>query len=475
MKNLAYILIIGVCLSGCASYYQRYEKFQSRVTEGKLDEAEKLLESDKRIQKNRNRLLYLLNMGFINHLQQDFALSNEYFNEADLLIEDYNKKLGSEALALISNPEVKPYRAEDFEEVMIHYYKALNYLNLKDFDASLVEARRMNLTLNRLDDKFKDRKNKYQVDAFAHIVMGLSYEASGQLNDAFIAYRNAYEIYAGERGYFGLECPDQLKQDILRLAVQLGFQSEVEYYEKQFGFTYKEVARDHGEAIIFWNNGMGPVKDEWSINFFAIDGEAGYINFTNTDLGLTFPIHVGDDEKKRQDLLALRVIRVAFPKYVERPTYYERAFVMMDGKRFAVEQVEDVNAIAFKSLEDRFIREVSTSLLRLALKKVAEYELQKQNEAIGALATIANAVTEKADTRNWQTLPHSISYSRVPLNKGSNTLKLHMVRTNTKEADVATFEFNGDAGSMHFLPYHSLEHLPMAYWDRAAGNRVEYK
>ena len=58
---------------------------------------------------------------------------------------------------------------------------------------------------------------------------------------------------------------------------------------------------------------------------------------------------------------------------------------------------------------------MGTSLLRLGLKKATELKLAQENAALGAAATITNALTEKADTRNWQTLPHSIYYQRVPL------------------------------------------------------------
>ena len=69
---------------------------------------------------------------------------------------------------------------------------------------------------------------------------------------------------------------------------------------------------------------------------------------------------------------------------------------------------------------------MGTSLLRLGLKKAAELKLAQENAALGAAATITNAITEKADTRNWQTLPHSIYYTRVPLNAGNNNLVLKM-------------------------------------------------
>lgn len=436
-----------------------------------MDKAEKYLEGNKKMQRNRNRLLFLFNMGFVNHLQQDFEESNKHFNEADLLIEDYKRNYGSEALALISNPEVKPYRAEDFEAVMIHYYKALNYLNLGNFDGAGVEARRINLKLQTLNDKYKDHKNRYQVDAFAHIVMGLSFEAQGEINDAFIAYRNAHEVYTGEHGFFGIPVPDQLKRDLIRTAAILGFKAEQEQYEKEFNMAFEPERNAGGEVVFFWNNGMGPVKDEWSVNFIAVAGQGGYVNFTNEELGITFPFFIGNDAQKRNDLLALRVVRVAFPKYLERPNYYSRAWLEKDGNRFTLDEAESVNDIAFKTLEDRFLREMSAALLRLALKKVAEVQLSKENEALGALATVANAVTEKADTRNWQTLPHTIHYTRVPLNEGLNEVTLKMRNVKSRELDQSTFKFTGRKGKMQFFPYSSLEHLPAASWDVAATKR----
>ena len=86
--------------------------------------------------------------------------------------------------------------------------------------------------------------------------------------------------------------------------------------------------------------------------------------------------------------------------------------------------VEDVSEVAQKGLQDRMKLEVGKSLLRLATKKAAEKMARSQNEGIGALVGVVNAFTEKADTRNWQTLPHSIYYTRMKLPEGPNEVTL---------------------------------------------------
>ena len=197
-------------------------------------------------------------------------------------------------------------------------------------------------------------------------------------------------------------------------------------------------------------------------------GAGGYVIFENEELGLTFPFYVGDDDQQRADLLALKVVRVAFPKYLERPNYFKGGNLELNDQVYPLYLAENINAIAFKTLEDRFLRQMGASLLRLGIKKVAEYKLSQENEALGALATITNAATEKADTRNWQTLPHSIYYARIPLNKGQNEVVLN-TSSGKGAAGNTLFTFEGRAGRMQFQPYHSLEHLPAAPWDYATS------
>jgi uncharacterized protein len=168
----------------------------------------------------------------------------------------------------------------------------------------LVEVRRINLKLNELNDKYKDNKNRYSSDAFALLIMGLIYDAGREYNDAFIAYRNALNVF--ETSYsknFGINAPEQLKQDILRTAYLNGFHEELAFYEKQFDKKYEHKPLSGGEVVFIWQNGLGPVKSEWSINFAKVDGEAGFIILQNDELGLAFLFISGTNRRKRRVLL----------------------------------------------------------------------------------------------------------------------------------------------------------------------------
>lgn len=417
-------------LSGCATWYQRNIAFQTAVYNGELQKADKILDKESKQADGKNRILYYLNKGYVEFAMGNAEASNAAFETAERLTDDQLRNLAAEAAALLTNPEARPYRPEDFEVIMINFYKALNYLSLNDMEGALVEVRKINIKLNALNDRYPDHKNRYQRDAFAHLLMGLIYDASGDANNAFIAYRNAYETYQADyaRNY-GVEAPEQLKEDLMRTAHTCGFTAELREYEQAFGRKYSpSTAPESGQLVFFWLNGMGPVKAEWSVNFLKQQRGDGAVVFYNQELGLTFPFFFGSgySEDERNSIANLQMLRVAFPKYVERAPFFTRAALEINGSAYPLEMAEDINGIAFKTLNDRMVREFANSLLRVAAKKGVEYAAKKENEWLGLAVRIVNSLTEKADTRNWQTLPYSISYARIPLAPGENHFSIRL-------------------------------------------------
>ncbi len=452
------ILFVFVCLlSGCATYYQRNLAFQEAFYEGNFKRAEKLLDKNRKAATNRNRLLFFLQKGVVLQMQGAYAESNQYLEQAYYFTQDYRTHYLRKAASLLTNPSVTAYRGEDHEVVLLHYYKAMNYLMLREPDKALVEIRRIDIKLRALELKYEGSHYRYTRDAFLQNLMGLAYEANGEMNDAFIAYRNSYEsyenLYAVE---YGVACPEQLKKDLVRSAGKLGFVEEQQYYEQKTGYRYKELQHHKPEVLFFWQNGLGPVKAEWSINFAVVHGENGVVTFQNEDMGLSFPFPAASSGNGQSDLGDLKVVRVAFPKYVERPPFFTKAEVVLKDKRYPLEEGEDINAIAFKSLEDRALREWGTSLMRLAIKQSITAQTRKENEELGAAMSILNALTEKADTRNWQTLPHSIYYARIPLEEGKNELVLQM--SGKEGTEEAGFTFTAKPGQpLQFHIYSTMD------------------
>ncbi len=405
----------------------------------------------------KKEFLYFVNNGLVLSMMGRYAESNDFFEKAFLFGEDYRTNYLNEVASYLTNPNFTSYKGEDHEHLLMLYYKAMNYLKLNNTDDALVEIRRLNIRLQQLADRYQS-SNKYEHDGFINILMGITYEVDKDYNNAFIAYRNALTIYNNDyQKLFGLQAPQQLKEDLLRTAWLSGLKDEFENYKVSLAMPdYVYRPNEGGELIFFWHNGLAPVKTEWGVDF-VISRQGGLVYFTNEQLGLTFPFPVeGYSESQVNGLASLQVFRVAFPKYVERPTYYSTGTIRINGNELPLQLVEDINKIAFKCLRERMGLEFSKALLRVALKKVEESEVRKQDQTLGYIVGIFNALTEKADTRNWQTLPHSISYCRVPLAEGQNSITFSVKNPNGKTADHP-LTYTAKKGQVFFHTFSSLE------------------
>ena len=455
----ATVCLVALSLAGCLTYAQRTEEVVDSLLAGRPDAAHDALLHNRASLQPRNALLHELNLGTMSHHAGEFERSNAEFEQAYITSEDTRVGLGSLALAQVTNPETLPYRGEDFELVLLHYYMALNYLSLGDLENALVEARRINIRLSAFNQEYGDYPNRYTVDAFATWVSGMIYEAAGEYNDAFIAYRNAYDTYVNQYvSLFGTEPPTQLEYDLIRSAAKSGLSDEKEYYERRFGMTYQPDPPGSAYIIALWHTGLGPVKTETSFNFFVVRNQGGGMAFVNSELGISVPIASVSSSEAAQ-LSDLRVVRVAFPRYEERVPRVTHATVATNGEEWPVELAEDVNAIAFTSLEDRAVREMASVLLRLAFKQIAEAAARRQNPDLGTVVGIANAITERADTRNWQTIPHSIYVTRIVVRPGDVKLQL---ATDDRRSDTANRlqEITIAPGETRFVYWHTLSTYP---------------
>ncbi len=467
------------------TYYRRNAAFHAAFEAGRIEEAESLLSHDKKAEQRKTRLLYYMDRGVVLTMLGDYISSNEALEKAWLLSEDYQKNLGNEALSLLSNPNAAEYKGEDHELLLINYYKALNFMKLGDMERALVEVRRMNIRLNRLEDKYSSAR-RYKEEPFIELMMGLVYDAAGETNNAFIAYRNAYEAFDRQRtAAVGPGPPVQLKRDLLRTAQAMGFDSEVSRFEKKFGYKYQaeRLPKEQGQLVFLWHNGLSPVKSEWSLNFTIVRGQGGNLTFVNEQMGLQFPaVFVGNEADQRASLTDLSVVRVAFPQYLERQPVYRSARLKSGSETKDLEMAMDVYRVATRSLQQRMHLEVGKAITRLAVKQALQIAARKgtaaavkgdskdekkadQAEALGNLAGFAvgiwNAASEKADTRAWMTLPYSISYARMPLPVGKQSLILEAYVDGSGTPSVQQFSFDIKPGKTTFHSFHHIQHRPV--------------
>ncbi len=453
-------------LLGCATYNEQITPYYKNVYSGNFKDAEKTLDGNSLIKKPRNRLLFLMEKGRISHLNGQYEASNRFFNEADQLLEQGLNSAGDVAVGVLVNSMSQTYKGEDFEKFMIHYYKALNYVYLNKTEDAIVEARRITLQAQQQGDKFNNKDNRYSNDAFSLTLQGMLYESAGDINNAFIAYRNAAEVYlkAPDQTWYGTTIPLTLQQDVIRTARLNRFQSEAEEFERKFGITYDaEKPSEGGELVVFWENGLAPVKTQVDMFFSLIRQSNGDLFFTDAGGGIVIPFNYRGD-RGRVNIKAVESLRIAYPKYVAQKPYFASGYVNANGQQVNLVKTEDVNELAFKTLQQRALQEMGKILARQATKKIAEYAVReaatsngKTNgwlEGLGYGIQLYSALSEKADTRNWQTLPSYIAYARVPLQKGENQITITLKNAQgVDENKTITVQGNG---GLQFYNYATL-------------------
>ena len=444
------LIVLLLFLTGCAAGYSglmkgSLKRLERRDYEGALVKLEKP-------QGKTNKLLYRFEKGLILHYQGAYQASNREFEKAEGLIDKlYTRSISREVAALLTNDAIRPYSGEEFERALIHYYRALNYQYLGEPQEALVECRKANL---RLEDyaAAAEYELSYKNDAFIQYMTGLFFEAEGELNDAYIAYRDAEKGYRAYERLFGLRVPRMLARDLGRLAVRMGYEEDVEDYVKRYQLSPAELAPEPGgEVIVFAETGFIARKRQREINVPILESDDTSEIWVQSDR-MVYRYHHAHSYSRVKYWL-----RVALPVYQEMPTQVRRVRLSGGGQSAEAVLVEDLDAIAFKSFGEK----EDTILLRTLARALAKYlltqKIEKENEILGALFNLFGASTEAADTRSWVSLPGRIQIARLALPPGTVDLDLEFLNEGGQVIESAQFPgIEVVAGKKVFLNYRSF-------------------
>ena len=366
-----------------------------------------------------DQALYSLEYARIAQLSGQTDSSIEGFNTLFDLVAEKDEEahitatgVAAQAGSLLVNDNIIPYEPATFEKVFAHQFQAMNFLQQGNVDSALVEVRRANflqheaLTANEDEvveaieekeeenaeqqpevsaDKLLDSygemdevagkvKSGFQ-SAYTFYISAAIYEMTGQLNDAYIDYKKAYEIF-----------PDNpyLQQDLLRLSKRLN-RKDYRRYSKQFSSKANKLGKKEGEVLVLFEHGFIPAKEE-----------------------IKLPIPIADN-----------IYNIAFPIYRgawSEPTPLE---IRANNKTLSSAAITYPRALAVKTLKD----EAAELAVRQALRVYAKYKIQEE-AGVAALAHVYNFVSERADLRSWLTLPNDVQIIRLPLPEGQHTLSL---------------------------------------------------
>ena len=422
------LLSLGL-LGGCTSFSEGFSRVDRQLMAGDIAAAR--VGHEKLAYPSRDRALQALNRGMLQRLSGDLAASNVALESAKHQMDDLSRlSLAEQATGLVTNDEFRAYEGQVHERIYLHLIKTINYLQLGERFSARVEVLQLDVLMREL--AVSETRAVERAAPFARYLSGLIFDAMDEPADALIAYRQALAAYRARDGESGV--PPALKLDLLRLTRRLGIGDEHERYRQEFDIPANAIRPPGGEgevvAIVF--DGLAPALRENSV---------------------VWPEYGGG-----------RMFRVSLPVVVYRPASFGVPQLTADDFRMGAELVDDLDRLVRADLDDRLPAMAARAVARQVLKQGAataasraaksKADTSGEQLAAGVLSIgmqFAAVLTERADTRNWSTLPGRVWLIRQRLPAGKHRVQLESGTRRQAVSDVSV-----EAGEKTFIVWHPL-------------------
>ena len=405
------LVVIILTQSACVSITGDRGEIEGHLLNHQPEQALATLESYE--PSDRNKSLYLLDKAMLLRMQNRFEDSNQAFEKAKALTQELDAiSLREQAAAVSINDSLRSYLPRIFEQVLVHCFEAINYLQLQQYNEARVEILQLNELLKQEDD--------VQIP-FARYLSGLVFEFNQELDNALISYRKAYQAY----GSHNRSIPLMLKEDLLRLTDYLGLSEEHKTFLDEFeleAWPNQQEVRQQARAIALVFSGLMPRKHSFDISVqSANDGQ----------------LH-----------------RISTPFYEQRAVKVYRAELSAESSSTHSELIAELDQHARATLEREMPAIIARSIARVSIKSNVVDETRNDTPLLSLALNIAAFLTEQADTRAWNTLPQQILIMRLNLPAGNHDLKLQLSGPTLPGTMQAWQQVNINKGESRLFSYH---------------------
>jgi len=401
------LLFISVIFSGCA---QKSEFMQLDISQGQGMYRDAVTQIDKDMDHKdfeaNNNVLWNLNLGYSHYMLKSDANSTTAFNDAERLMKIHREQIlassvGDTLSSILVNDNTRPYIGTEYDGIMLNTYKALNYLDVRDFDGARVEFNRA-IDRQRRAKEFFAKSIKKQEEAIAkeernQRAKGGSMNVDRSLDntDAILSRSypelNTYKTYPQFinpttnylAGLFALYNDDVSKGEFLLKETKVML-AESEAVAKDYATAEamyeKHQKSDEALVWVIFENGQAPVLKEMRIDFPA------WI-FSNN----------------------LAYVSLALPKLVTRQKAFDYIDVNGEHSKFLC----SMDRVIQTEFKEQYPSIVGRALLSAMTKTAIQYEANNQNEWAGLAAAIYQIVSTSADTRIWSALPKEVQVVRM--------------------------------------------------------------
>lgn len=433
IKLISLALLCVALLAGCASMKSSKKQFtgtdemlRTRDYAGALQQIEAAKEKG---YKKKDRVQYYLDAGMLQHYLGNYDLSNQLLTQAEQAIdENFTKSISKAALSLVLNDNAMDYTGEDYEDIYLNVFKALNYLELGSFDDAFVEIRRINLKLKNLETKYKklasgyskskDAKkemkagtNKFHNSALGRYLSMLIYRVEDKWDDARIDIDMLKEAWQLQAHIYNFGMPDlstALDASKTRLNI-MAFTGRCP--DKKARTLYVHTEKD---VIIIGTSKESPTGNQRLNTLDTID-------WPGVNEGYHFKFQLPYMEKKKEHIGSVKVV--------------------IDGQNAGelkkLESLENVALETYKIKEPIiYLKTITRAVVKGLAAEKGKKELSKQvgGGLLGDLSRLAADVavdaTENADLRVSRFFPANTLVGEYELSPGPHQVKIEYYHKN---------------------------------------------
>ena len=404
MKARVYLLGLLVFCTACTAPSLRYKSDVShQMAQGDFKVAADMVAAKRtKHYARQDRALAYLDEAVLRHDASENAKSDELFAQAQERIDElYTVSASKSAGRLLVNDLTLPYSVAPYERAMTYFYRAMNFIEQNDLQNAAVEARR---AVQFLDNLRGSKRSGYNDDPFVQYFTSLVFESVGQLSDARLSRSNALNGYQKLGGLLKVSAPE---------------------------FSVPSNYANLGEVIILHYNGLLPLKRNATIQvawdrMYSVLSTAQETNRSDLSPQVVNALQAG---------FMGHAVTVAFPELTPQPYSIVSSFAESpDGQRYTLQKVADVSAAAQADLEERkpgiwfraISRAVAKQVTAQAARQAARSASKDDNwgDVAELFVNILGSAVEKADTRQWFTLPAQILMARMFVAPGTQDIKL---------------------------------------------------
>ena len=354
---------------------------------------ETLEEKRKTIYREKDRVLYFLDKGMLARYNKDYEESSSLLEQAERAIEEnFAVSISQEIGTFILNDRTREYDGEDYEDIYLNVFNALNYYQRGSMEGALVEIRRTSNKLRDLSVKYGVLMTNMQKLALENNTeIPPNPEVTVKFNDSALARYLGMLFYRGE----GNIDSARIDQNNLRIAMA-------------------------DAPVIYTNPIPSSIADELSI-------PPGMARLNVIGFAGRSPIKT---EEVLRIFLGNAWIKIALPVMTPRPGRIASIEVSLDGgESFNLELLEDISAVVTGTFAQKKNLIYVKSVVRASVKGIAASvfniaaDQSEDNKGLYAILGLGSQIlaeaSEKADLRIARYFPGKAYIGGINLTPGT--------------------------------------------------------